>query len=366
MTEPAPTVPKTPATTEFPDLAAPIQGVAAFTERGLVPADARQLSDLARKLFRDPLMPQRGFRSAETVFGAIDLAARMGLPIGSIPQLFYVVANKVSLEGACYSAVIQGAAVTEYYELDTEGELFLGDGKINPLFAGVCRSKRRDREKPNPTVRFTIAEAIAAGLYPGASWTKWPTDHAIWKAGARAGRRHFGDVLYGVGMVEDLAESRASDYEPRAEIDVTPPREKPQRSVHPAFVNLGGRDEGEDEAAEPASQSDPPFDVAGRRVETQTDASPTDPARPPQPLPPERGDAIVEIAMRIDQRALALVDVSAEGGPGLHDRDATAYAVEIRRQVLDLVSQETFADCDRDQLELIASALPGFVPEVKP
>ena len=167
-------------------------------------------------------------------------------------QSFAVINKKVTLPGVDIAALITGSPLCQYFTMENEGE---GED-----FCGVVKSKAHDRDDPFPEIRFSHADAKAAGLLGSSpSWKKYEPDMLIWKAVARSGRRDWARVTKGVDVFEDHVGTRP------APIDVTPPGRRepdfhpPAPVDDPARALLPSASSGQEgNAAEP----DPPPPVA--------------------------------------------------------------------------------------------------------
>lgn len=141
----------------------------------------------------------------------------LGWELGFSPpwalQCFYVINGKLSLPGETTTALIQRSPLCKSYDIDNMGE---GDERC-----GLVLSWRKGREKPNKPVKFTLAEAKKAGLYPASqqsTWMRFTDDMLIWKAVARDARRNWSDVTKGTPLREEVEEIQLAPVTVQAEV----------------------------------------------------------------------------------------------------------------------------------------------------
>jgi len=155
-------------------------------------------------------------------------AAELGIPPMAALELFYVVGNKVGIQGQMIQALIErsGKGYVEIVESTDERAVVIGH-----------------REgRPPMRVEWTPDDALRAGttLKGDKVMGGWK-DKLVWKAVARIGRRMFADVLGGMdvgdgqGIVIDESPI-AGEY--RASIDTAPPApaEEPQKAPAPPWM----------------------------------------------------------------------------------------------------------------------------------
>lgn len=206
--------------------------LAGIGERGATPHDLGQLMDIARTVVRSELCPQ-SLRKPEDAFVVMAYGLELGFqPIKAL-QMLDVVKGKVRMPGATCAALIQASPACRDYRIWFEGD---GDAR-----AACVQSWRKGRDQANEVVRFTLAQAKAAGLYPGKPdkygnppvWQTYTDDMLKWKAVARDAANCWGDVTHGLKITEDYAEADASRH---VEARVIPRRDTPD----PALALLSG------------------------------------------------------------------------------------------------------------------------------
>lgn len=187
----------------------------------LAPADAAQMMAMAEFIARSDLKP-KGLKTAHDVFLVMVYGQAYGYTQAVALQCLHVVKGKVCLSGEAMVGKIQSHPLCKEYQAWSEGE---GDERV-----GVVQSWRKGREKPNREVRFSLQDAIEAGLYDHewrdsngepSVWVKYTKDMLIWKAVSRDKRLNWADVTL-PDVYEDL---RELDREP--ERNITPKQTRP-------------------------------------------------------------------------------------------------------------------------------------------
>lgn len=111
-------------------------------------------------------------------------AAELGVPPMAAFELFYIVGNRVAIQGQMIAALIErsGKGWIEIKESTAERAVVIG---------------HREGRPPMEVV-WTVADATPAGSKPMGGWK----DKLVWKAIARVGRRQFADVLGGMDVAD--------------------------------------------------------------------------------------------------------------------------------------------------------------------
>lgn len=183
----------------------------AITDGALDPRNAGELMEMAKFIAASNLKP-KGLNTAADCFLVMLYGQAYGFHPAEALQSLHVVHGKVAAGGETLAGLIQSHPLCKDYRTWVEGE---GEER-----AGCVQSWRKSREKPNDVVRFSLADARHAGLYPGSkdsAWFKYPDDLLIWKAVARDKRRNWPDAHRKLEVVEDIEEVReVKNVTPRA------------------------------------------------------------------------------------------------------------------------------------------------------
>lgn len=139
------------------------------------------------------------------------IRAHYGMSIGLDPmravQSIYVVRNRPCVWGAAVPGLILSSGKCRRWEVTQIG------APGTDSFGVQVVTERSDIAGLN-TFAFTMADARAAGLLNKDTWRSYPLDMMRWKAIGRAAGAVYGDVLYGLGIVEN---ERDIDDMPRME-----------------------------------------------------------------------------------------------------------------------------------------------------
>jgi len=167
-----------------------------------MPADMAAKLELAKTLQASGLCPTVGRKddrrpmSVEQIFVALQLGDELGLaPLQSV-QGIAVVEGRPTPMYQTMLAVVQGSGKLEAYREETTEE------------SSTVTVKRRGMADPI-SFSFSIADADRAGLRRNPVWGKFPRDMLRNRAGGRALKIAFADVLAGVAL-EDEAEDEAA------------------------------------------------------------------------------------------------------------------------------------------------------------
>lgn len=143
----------------------------------------REYLFLAQSMWEGKMVPD-SVKSPQAAAVLMLRAAELGVPPMAAFELFYVVGNKVAIQGQMISALIErsGKGYTVINESTAERAVVTGyrDGR------------------PPLRVEWTIQDAQAAGSKPMGGWK----DKLVWKATARIGRQMFADVLGGMDVAD--------------------------------------------------------------------------------------------------------------------------------------------------------------------
>lgn len=152
----------------------------AVAARGIV-AGYKEHLYLAEQLYQTGLMPA-SVKTAQQAAIVMMKAAELGVPPMSALELFYIVGNKVAIQGQMIGALIErsGKGYIEVIESTEDKAIVTGHRAGRPPY----------------TVEWTRGQAIKAGSKEMGGWS----DKLVWKAIARIGRRMFADVLGGMDV----------------------------------------------------------------------------------------------------------------------------------------------------------------------
>lgn len=143
----------------------------------------REYLYLAESMWEGRMVPD-SVKSPQAAAVLMLRAAELGVPPMAAFELFYVVGNKVAIQGQMIAALIErsGKGWIEIKESTTERAVVIGH-----------RTGR-----PSMEVEWTKDDANAAGSKAMGGWK----DKLVWKATARIGRRMFADVLGGMDVAD--------------------------------------------------------------------------------------------------------------------------------------------------------------------
>ena len=161
------------------------------------------------------------------------IRAHYGMSLGLDPmravQSIYVVRNRPCVWGAAIPGLILASGKCKRWEVSIVGSAGSDDYGVQVI------TERHDVSGVN-TFQFTMADARRANLLNKDTWKGYPADMMRWKAIGRAATSVFGDVLYGLSIVEnerDIEDAQVIDDEPVAPVAV----EAEPLSDHPADLN---------------------------------------------------------------------------------------------------------------------------------
>lgn len=169
---------------------------------------------LAESMWAGKLFPE-SIKTPQAAASVMMKAAELGVPPMTALELFYVVGNKVAIQGQMIGALIERSE-KGYVEIVESTE-------------ERCTVRGHRNGRPTQELTWTQKDAVAAGSKPMGGWK----DKLVWKATARIGRRMFADVLGGMdvadgnGVVVDYAIVPEAEGEYRApQIEPTPEQPK--------------------------------------------------------------------------------------------------------------------------------------------
>ena len=174
-------------------------------EQGLVPKDFLEMWQIAATLAKSDLVPKDYKGKPANVFVALEMGHELGLPMMFAVQNIAVINGRGSMWGDAMLAMVDNSGLLMDMEERFEGE-FPTDG-----FRAICMTVRagdRTGRKPRTVVReFSMADAKAAGLYPGkedSAWKKYPKRMLQMRARGFNLRDNFSDRLKGLMLQEEL------------------------------------------------------------------------------------------------------------------------------------------------------------------
>lgn len=128
------------------------------------------------------------------------IRAHYGMSLGLDPmravQSIYVVRNRPCVWGAAIPGLILASGKCKRWEVTLIGKAGTDSYGVQVV------TERHDVAGVN-TFQFTMADARGAGLLGKDTWKSYPADMMRWKAIGRAATSVFGDVLYGLSIVEN-------------------------------------------------------------------------------------------------------------------------------------------------------------------
>jgi len=170
------------------------------------------------------------------------IRAHYGMSLGLDPmravQSIYVVRNRPCVWGAAIPGLILASGKCKRWEVSIVGQPNTDNYGVQVI------TERHDVSGVN-TFQFTIGDARRANLLNKDTWKGYPADMMRWKAIGRAATSVFGDVLYGLSIVEnerDIEDAQVIDDEPHAapvavDAEVIAEPEPAPVSDHPADLN---------------------------------------------------------------------------------------------------------------------------------
>ena len=185
----------------------------ALTARGSIEGYKEYLY-LARELVTGGLVPNA--ITPQAAAAMMLKASELGVPPMAALELFYVVGNKVAIQGQMVAALIErsGRGFVEIVESTNEHATVIGH-----------------REgRPPMTVTWTREMATTAGSKNMGGWA----DKLVWKAIARIGRRMFADVLGGMDVGDGQGVIIDYGIVPEQEGEYIPPVVEPRALDQPA------------------------------------------------------------------------------------------------------------------------------------
>lgn len=164
------------------------------------------------------------------------IRAHYGMSLGLDPmravQSIYVVRNRPCVWGAAIPGLILASGKCKRWEVSIVGSTGSDDYGVQVI------TERHDVSGVN-TFQFTMADARRANLLNKDTWKGYPADMMRWKAIGRAATSVFGDVLYGLSIVEnerDIEDAQVIDDEPHVQVMPADVVTAPV-SDHPADLN---------------------------------------------------------------------------------------------------------------------------------
>lgn len=175
----------------------------ALAARGAVEG-YREYLFLGQSMFEGRMLPE-SIKTPQAAAVLFMRAAELGVPPMAAIELFYVVGNKVAIQGQMVNALIErsGKGHIEIIESTAERAIVIGH-----------------REgRPPMRVEWTLQDAQAAGSKVMGGWK----DKLLWKAIARVGRRQFADVLGGMDVADGSGAVVDYGVVPEVEGEYRPP-----------------------------------------------------------------------------------------------------------------------------------------------
>jgi hypothetical protein len=168
-----------------------------------MPADMDAKFRLAETMLKSGLCPQNDKRplTVEQVFIMLQLGDELGVAPMQAVQGIAVVHGRPSVMYQLMLAVVQGSGKLESYREETTEE------------SSTVTVKRRGFADP-VVFTFSMQDAVRAQLLSNPTWKKYPRDMLRNRAGGRALKIAFADVLAGVALedeAEDAAQERAEE-----------------------------------------------------------------------------------------------------------------------------------------------------------
>jgi hypothetical protein len=192
-----------------------------MTTRGVQLQNLEDLLRFAGMCVQNGAAP-KGMNQAQAAI-AIQTGLERGMSIMTGLQAAVVINGVLSWRGWAVTGLIQNSSVIVpgTFQSWVEGE---GDNRT-----GYCRAQRKGYDRP--FIRsFSIKDAKLAGLLrAGTPWATRPDNMLEWRAIGDMGRFHFGDVLGGMPIAEDVEAGGIGPQEPIRELPAT-------RSPHPPAV----------------------------------------------------------------------------------------------------------------------------------
>ncbi len=133
------------------------------------------------------------YKTWQEAYVCMEMGAALGFSRPQVMNCIFVVKGRPCLDGKGMLALIRSHKVCKTIVVGNDGE---GDDRC-----GFVRFERVDTPG-QVEVGFTLAEAKKAEL-GGDAWRKYTDDMLVWRAVARASRRHFSDVTLGIGVKEE-------------------------------------------------------------------------------------------------------------------------------------------------------------------
>lgn len=178
--------------------AKPQVGAIPASETGLQLRSFDDMYRFAQAVVKSKDFAPRGLDTPEKVMLAVQTGMELGFSLMRSLSAVIIVNGRPGLYGEAVLALIHDRGVCSRPPvLTVEGE---GDQR-----RGVCRFQRKDMPEPIETT-FSVADAKKAGLWnkSNSAWQTYPDDMLIWRALARAAKRYFSDVTFGLALKEEL------------------------------------------------------------------------------------------------------------------------------------------------------------------
>ena len=136
----------------------------------------------------------KGVETPEAILIAVQFGAELGLTPMAALQSLAIINGRPSIYGDAALALVRSSGYLESYTQSTTGE---GDNQKARV------EVKRKGEQPI-VAEFSVADAKKAGLWGKAGpWTQYASRMLMWRARGFALRDAFGDVLRGLGTVEE-------------------------------------------------------------------------------------------------------------------------------------------------------------------
>lgn len=159
-------------------------------------------------------------------FQALQLGMEVGLPPAQAIQSILVQNGVGTIWGDAQLALVLNSGKAKYVkEYESEGEMFDAKGAYNPAYTWICETLRVGDEQPTFT-RFSIADAVRAGIWGARTWATHPGRMGKYKARAFCLRDKYPDVLKGLVHSTEEMQGEMINVTPNADIVPLNPAER--------------------------------------------------------------------------------------------------------------------------------------------